>query len=174
MIIETERLFIRPFNINDLNDFYEYAAQPDVGPNAGWKPHESLEEALEILERFSANPQENALVFKENNKVIGAAGVYNDDANKSVMIGYVMNHDYWGRGLMTEAVKAVINEVFSAAETKNVVIKHFPFNSRSKRVIEKCGLKHIKNETGTFTRYDGTALDECVWNISREEWIKSK
>ncbi len=170
MYIETERLLIRPFNMGDLGDFNEYAAQPDVGPNAGWKPHASLDESREILERFSSNPRENALVYKENGKVIGAAGVYYDNETKSVMVGYVMNHDYWGRGLMTEAVSAVIGEIFNASEAEAVIIKHFPFNLRSKRVIEKCGLKFVKIETGSFERYDGVLLDDCVWNITREEW----
>lgn len=174
MNIETERLLIRPFDMSDIGDFYEYAAQPDVGPNAGWKPHESLEETRGILERFSANPHENAIVSKANGKVIGSVGVYPDDTGKIFTIGYVMNHNYWGKGLMTEAVKAIIEEIFRTSDAENVTIKHFPFNDRSRRVIEKCGLKYVRTETGTFSRYDGTLLDECVWNITREEWLSCK
>ena len=49
--IETERLILRPFEESDLDDFYEYAKNDNVGPNAGWKPHESKEESEKILDR---------------------------------------------------------------------------------------------------------------------------
>ena len=48
--IETERLILRPWRLEDLKDLYQYAKNPEVGPNAGWKPHENLEESRKILE----------------------------------------------------------------------------------------------------------------------------
>ena len=48
--IETPRLLLRPWKLEDLGDFNHYCQSPEVGPNAGWKPHESLEESQKILE----------------------------------------------------------------------------------------------------------------------------
>ena len=50
--ISSERLILRPFTERDVDDLYRYAADPNVGPRAGWKPHESREESLEIIQTF--------------------------------------------------------------------------------------------------------------------------
>jgi putative acetyltransferase len=50
--LETDRLILRPWRENDLEDFHEYCVDPEVGPNAGWKPHESMEESRRILGSF--------------------------------------------------------------------------------------------------------------------------
>ena len=61
--IETDRLILRPFTYTDLDDLYEYAKNPNVGPNAGWKPHEDLDESMAILKNFI-----------EGNEVLGLSG----------------------------------------------------------------------------------------------------
>ena len=73
--IETERLVLRPFKQSDLHDFYEYASVEGVGERAGWKHHESIHETQEILNLFIKENKTFAIVFKENNKVIGSLGI---------------------------------------------------------------------------------------------------
>ena len=73
--IETERLLLRAFKEIDLNDFYEYAKVDGVGEMAGWPHHENIEESKKILDRFIKNDIVFAIVYKENNKVIGSLGV---------------------------------------------------------------------------------------------------
>ena len=70
VVLETERLILRPWTLEDLDDFYEYAKNPDVGPKAGWYPHKNKEESLEILNRFIDNKKTFCIVYKENNKAI--------------------------------------------------------------------------------------------------------
>jgi putative acetyltransferase len=173
MFLETPRLILRPFCIEDLADFNEYASQSDVGPNAGWKPHASIDESKAILDMFCNNPNESAIVYKESGKVIGSLGIKYGE-NGQTRVGYVMNHDYWGKGLMTETVKEVIRHIFTSTPTGKVVIMHFPHNTRSRRVIEKCGLSYVNTKTGGYTLYDGTPVDLLVWEITRQEWINGK
>lgn len=111
---ETERLLLRPWQESDLNDFYEYCKSPEVGPNAGWKPHESIEESQKVLAGFVKSDREFAVVLKENGKAIGSLGLetdrtHNENLGKGRELGYVLSHDYWGRGLMPEAVRAPYN-----------------------------------------------------------------
>ena len=73
--LETERLLLRPFQQSDLYDFNEYASVEGVGEMAGWQHHETMEKSQEILDRFIAEDKTFALVWKENNKVIGSLGV---------------------------------------------------------------------------------------------------
>ena len=67
--IETPRLVLRPLCAEDLADFYEYAKNPKVGPDAGWKPHESLEETRGYLEEFYKLEDVWAIAAHENGKM---------------------------------------------------------------------------------------------------------
>lgn len=149
---ETERLILRPWLISDLNDFYEYASVEGVGEAAGWKHHESIEESKKILQAFIEEKNVFAIVLKDENKVIGSLGLHcswaNDDSEfkgyRQKEIGYVLSKSYWGKGLMTEAVKAVIPFCFAEWDIEALAIGHFEGNRKSRRVIEKCGFRFIK------------------------------
>ena len=148
--LETERLILREWNLNDLDDFFEYAKNPDVGPRAGWFAHENKEKSLEILNKFIAEKKTFAIVYKENNKVIGSLGIekYGSEDKLSEFfdyqgreIGYVLSKDYWGKGLMPEAVKTVIKYCFNELKYDFLLCGYYDFNNQSKRVQEKCGFK---------------------------------
>lgn len=150
--LETKRLILRDFCMEDLDDFYEYASMPGVGEDAGWKHHEDIAISKEVLKNFIASKNEYAIVYKENSKVIGSLGVYNklditiyENSNQKE-IGYVLSKNYWGRGLMTEAVKSVLKYLFNELKVYAIWCSHFDFNYRSQRVIEKCGFKFIREE----------------------------
>ena len=72
VVLETERLILRGWKIEDLSDFYEYAKVDGVGEMAGWPHHNNTEESLKILNNFINNDRTFAIVYKENNKVIGS------------------------------------------------------------------------------------------------------
>lgn len=148
--LETQRLLLRPFKQTDLDDFYEYASVEGVGEMAGWKHHENKEQSLEILNRFIENDQDFAIVFKKSGKVIGSLGVKKYGLEEKLTefdgyigreIGYVLSKAFWGQGLMTEAVKAVIDYLFDALHYDFLTCGYYDFNVRSKRVQEKCGFK---------------------------------
>lgn len=152
-ILETERLVLRPWRETDLADFNEYASVDGVGQMAGWKPHESLEESQRILTGFIDHKKTFALELKENGKVIGSIGLEEENRHEGDIqgregnppkgqgreIGYVLSKDYWGQGLMSEAVKRVISYCFEEAGCDYLFCGHFLENDQSRRVIEKCG-----------------------------------
>ena len=72
--LETKRLILRPFEEGDAEMLFSYARDPRVGPPAGWKPHESLEESREIIRTVFAAPNTFAVAERETGKVIGSAG----------------------------------------------------------------------------------------------------
>ena len=165
VILTTERLTLRPWNIDDLADFNEYASVDGVGQMAGWLPHKDIEESREILNMFMDGKNEFALEY--NGKVIGSLGIekYNEkvlpeyDEKLGREIGYVLAKDYWGKGLMPEAVNAVIKYLFETIHLDFIVCGHYTDNDRSKRVQEKCGFKHLKL-VKTKTRY---GADKDLW-----------
>lgn len=147
--IRTERLIIRPFRESDLEDFYEYARVDGVGQMAGWAPHENIEVSREILNHFIEGKKTFALELE--GKVIGSLGVekYNEywfpqlSPYQGRAIGYVLSKDYWGRGLMPEAVKAVKEWLFEKEQLDFVNVGHFDWNRQSARVIHKSGFHYM-------------------------------
>lgn len=175
VVLKTERLILRPWRQSDLEDFFEYASVDGVGQMAGWVPHASKEESQMILDRFVNGKKTFALEYQ--GKVIGSLGIefYNENsfpelADKQCReIGYVLAKDYWGRGLMPEAVKEVIRYLFEEVKLDIILCGHFLRNGQSARVQEKCGFKHYAY--GTYeTRY-GTIEDDETNIITRWQWL---
>ena len=149
-VIETKRLILRPFRQSDLRDFNEYASVPGVGEMAGWKHHETIEKTQKVLDMFIKEDKTFAIVFKKNNKVIGSIGVEKYELEDKLTefngyygrkIGYVLSKDYWGKGIMPEAVGAVISYLFNDLNLDFLTCGYYDFNNQSKRVQEKCGFK---------------------------------
>ena len=148
IVIETERLILREWNQGDLDDLFEYASVPGVGEMAGWPHHPNKEESKRILDRFIEGKKTFAIVHKKDNKVIGSLGVEHYGLEdklseffnyKGREIGYVLSKNYWGQGLMPEAVKAVIDYLFNVLDYDFLLCGYRDFNTQSKRVQEKCG-----------------------------------
>ena len=149
-IIETERLVLRPFKWEDLDDFFAYASVEGVGEMAGWPHHENKDKSKEILTLFIDEDKTIALCLKENGRVVGSLGIEfygaedkltEFDGYKGREIGYVLAKDQWGKGLMAEAVKAVINYLFDEKDLDFLTCGYYDFNNQSRRVQEKCGFK---------------------------------
>ena len=173
MIIETDRLILRGIVEDDAQDISEYGKEPNVGPNAGWKPHESIEETRELMKQIFINqPNVFGIVLKENNKMIGSVGLIKDPKRENphaLMLGYALSEHYWGRGLMTEASKAVIHFGFKDTEITVITCCCYAFNKRSRRVIEKCGFKYEGCLRQGEMRYDGKVMDVESFSLLKEE-----
>lgn len=173
VVLRTDRLTLRPWRESDLSDLYEYARVDGVGQMAGWNPHRDMEESRAILHSFIRHRKTFALEYQ--GKVIGSLGVeeYSEenypelDDLRGREIGYVLSRDYWGMGLMPEAVKAVIAWLFSETGLDFLICGHFDHNARSRRVVEKCGFRYIKT-TKYKTRYD-TVENSVEYILRREE-----
>ena len=171
----TPRMILRPWEEDDLLDLYEYAKEDDVGINAGWLKHNSIEESKIILDSFIKEKEVYAIVLKEKNKVIGSLGIHHlslaDDERE---IGFVLGKPYWNQGLMTEAVKKVIDYVFNETKINILWCSHFSFNHRSQRVIEKSGFSYYNEKMKLIKQID-EVLKVCTYILRREQYLeKSK
>ena len=172
-ILYTERLTIRPFQMRDLDAFFAYAKTPDVGPNAGWKPHANKEESARLLVDFIEKDESWAITDRETGKLMGSIGLHEDQARgyrRARSLGYVLASECWGRGLATEAAKAVIAYAFDDLGADIVSVRHYPFNLRSKRVIEKCGFTYEGTLRRAVLLYDGSIQDCVCYSMLREEY----
>lgn len=164
--LKTERLALRPWSLDDLADFNEYASVDGVGQMAGWLPHKDIEESREILNMFIAHKKTFAIEY--NGKAIGSLGIekYNEkalpeyDGKIGREIGYVLSKDYWGLGLMPEAVNRVIKYLFDDIKLDFIVCGHYTDNDQSRRVQEKCGFKQLK-----------LIISETRYGIVKDSWV---
>lgn len=172
-ILETERLFLRPWLLTDLGDLYEYSKDERVCSMSGWKPHTSKNEAIKALEQYITQEYHWAIVLKAENKVIGAIKL-NPDNNRgeyyAKAISFVLSPIYWGQGIMTEAAKCVIKYAFEELKIDLLSAFHYSENYRSKRVIEKCGFEYEITLHQSVKRYDGKLKDMVCYCILKNNY----
>lgn len=172
--LETERLWLRPMIISDLDDVFEYASNPRVGPNAGWKPHQSKEESLRIMAEIFLD-RENiwGIVTKQKRKLIGSIGLIDDPKRQGLrvkMIGYSIGEPYWGRGFTTEASLAILRYGFAALELELISGYCYLANRRSRQVMEKCGFHYEGCLRKAEHLFDGIIRDHLCFSLLREEY----
>lgn len=174
--IETDRLILRPWRESDLEDFYEYASVDGVGQMCGWLPHKNREESATILRLFMEEKKTFALELKASGKVIGSIGLESRNPELDIPenaqgreIGYILSKEYWGMGLMPEAVKAVIDCCFQQLDFDWLTCGHFLRNHQSLRVVEKCGFQYIADVVHE-TRF-GTKEPTKLYILHNEEKI---
>ena len=152
-ILETDRLILRAWEITDLDDFFEYASVEGVGEKAGWEHHKSKDKSLEILKMFIEEKKVFAIVLKENQKVIGSIGIeeLSEELDKDLdnllgrELGYILNKDYWNKGIMKEAVSKVVDYCFNTLKLNFLMASYFNHNIASKKVLEKLNFKFYKD-----------------------------
>lgn len=174
-ILETERLLLRPFTLEDIDDFYEYCSMDTVGPNAGWTVHTDKYESEKILRGFLEKQDVLALIYKPENKVIGSIGLHKkaaEDRGEYYEIGYVLSTPYEGKGLMTEACKRVLQHAFEDLSIKEVYVAHFIENLKSKRVVEKCNFEYIRLIDYETVGY-GTKVSR-LYKLTKDKYIRTK
>ena len=147
-MIETERLILRPWRDEDAEVLYKYASDPDVGPAGGWAPHTSVEDSLEIIRTVFNAPEVYAVVLKSTGEPVGSCGIMFSESLHSAdvqptegEIGYWIGKQYWGQGLIPEAVGALLRRGFEDLRLTAVWCGYYDGNIKSKRVCEKCGFR---------------------------------
>ena len=174
MIIETERLILRPIEEKDDKDIFEYSKVRTVGKNAGWKPHESIEETREIMkELFLGKKGIFGIVVKETNRLVGTIGLIADPARNNdgaKMLGYALAENCWGHGYMTEAAKAVIHYGFTILEADIITINCYTHNTRSERVIRNCDFQYEGTLRECQNDFEGEVHDCAFYSMTAGEY----
>ena len=176
----SKRLLLREWKKSDSKDLYEYGKSKLVGPNAGWPIHKDEKESEEIIEMFIKSNNSYAIVLKSENKVIGGIGLHDRKPDESLTelkqreIGYVLNPKYWGRGIAPEALDCLMKYAFNKLNLDLIWCGHFDFNTNSKRVIEKCGLKYKFKKNEKLKLMDNVEVNTLYYNISKSEYIDFK
>lgn len=177
MELLTERLLLRPLKMEDADALYACSCGPNVGPNAGWKPHQSPEETRALMEPVFLRPGVFGIFVKQSGTLVGSIGLIDDprrEYERSRMLGYSLGEPYWGHGYMTEAGRAVLDYGFGTMGLLVISAYCYPFNARSIRVLQKLGFSYEGTLCLCEKRYDGAVLDNQCYALTAEQFCKQK
>ena len=170
MRIETKRLVLRPWREDDAADLYKYASDPEVGPAAGWTPHTSVEDSLNVLRTILMNDRTWAITVAPSDEAVGSIGIFpgrQEAQNGEYEIGYWIAKPFWGNGYVPEAVRALLSLYFSFGAGR-IWCAHADFNARSRRVIEKVGFSY--RFTAPWTCSDGSERTSLYYAMEAEDF----
>ncbi len=173
MILETERLILRPWAETDAEECYKYAKDPLVGPICGWKPHTSVENSRQIIRNVLMKKETYAIVLKETELPIGSIGLHHNDlatSDDEAELGYWLGVPYWGRGIVPEAAKRLLLHAFEDLKLLRVWCGYYDGNEKSKRVQEKLGFKYQWTSDGLPVPQMGETRKGHVNLLTKEDW----
>lgn len=148
--IETERIVLRKWVMEDAESLLKYASDHRVADPGLWSAHRSIEDSRLVLkELFMPYPMIYAIVLKETDEPVGCIGLvpegseHYDVGASGREIGYWIGYEYWGKGLMSEALGAFVKHCREAGGIGRLVITTSQSNMGSRRVAEKCGFEKV-------------------------------
>ena len=173
--IKTECLLLRPFRLTDADDVYAYAKDPEWSrflplPSPYEYRHAEIHVAQSFLNSWDTQP---TFAISLDNTVIGGINVRIDADKVTADLGYSISREHWGKGLMVEAVTAVIDWVFDEFHLVKVGARADIQNRQSWRVMEKLGMKRegiLRSQEPPSTANPGKRVDMVHYGILREEW----
>ena len=147
VLLETERLVLRPTSVSDAEQMYaNWASDPEVTKYLLWQPHADIDVTKSILAGWDKENEKPdyyhwGIVMKDSGQIIGTGGALGiNEKHHSTELGYCMSRAYWGKGYMSEAVAAMIEYLFNTVGLNRITARHDPDNIGSGRVMQKCGM----------------------------------
>ena len=159
--IETERLILRAVTVEDAEAIFVWASDPDVNKFMIYPLHENTDVTREWLKTRDINGKDEfdlGFVLKETGELIGQGGLFYNEDLDVWEVGYNLRKDYWGQGLVPEAIQAIIDYVDKEKGIRAIVGEFAKDNMKSQRVMEKLGMTYWKD--GQFSKLDGSVIFE--------------
>lgn len=177
-VIDLGDFELRTIKKGDYKDMFEYGRDPLVTKYLNWGPFVSMIEAKNSIKHIflprlkEALPIGYAIIDKKKAKMIGTIDFHSKiKGEHGAEIGYVIHRDYWNRGIMTQALKRVVEIGFDHLNYDRIMIKHLKANIASQKVIEKAGFKRIRTERYYLEKRTEIISDELlVYELKKEDY----
>jgi len=175
-IIETKRLILRRPKTKDLDTVYEIQSDPEVMRYYGVLPYDSSEKAQKHLDWLLSLHNENKglrpiITIKGEDHYIGDVGYYDyEKRHNRAEIGYILGKNYWGKGIMSEALEAMLIYGFNVMGLNRVQALIDPRNMASLRLVEKFCFQY----EGTFREYEceyGEYIDLGMYSLLKRDFV---
>lgn len=170
--IKTERLVLRRFTMDDCEDMFVWASNPEVTKYLSYHSHRTIDDTKDILSLWISS-YENVSTYnwaiEYQGKVIGNIAVVEQE-NAECHLGWQIDRPYWNMGIMTEAATAVLNYLFCVGYAY-ITSAHDAKNIGSGRVMQKIGMtKYCTIPNFVFDK-DGRTIEKVCYKISKSEWL---
>jgi len=170
-VLKSNRLILRPFTIDDIDNVLLYTSDNIVTKYLTWPSYTDISQAEKVVKEFYIGKEGVfAIELEAEKKCIGCIDLRLYSEHNKASFGYVLNREYWNKGYMTEALNIILDFSFSKLELNRVEATHYVGNEGSGRVMQKCGMK-----------YEGTGIQEVIvkniyqdvvhYAILRDEWL---
>jgi ribosomal-protein-alanine N-acetyltransferase len=177
-VIETERLVLREITLDDAEWYLEHFSRKEVVEGQGFPAPESLEAAKKELETFIVGVFRERMGFrwgitlKGSRRLIGSLGFYRwvQPTGHMAEMGYDLQADHWSKGIMSEAMNAVIDFGFERMKLNRIEATAMPHNVRSRRLLERLGFKMegVFRQRGFNEK--GEPVDDIMFSMLRSDW----
>ena len=171
--IETERLILRGLTEEDIPFLFEHFSEDEINEYSSDENLTSMEEAKKLYEKYIV-PRPGlfrlGLVLRETGELIGTIGLYGiDGTSRRAVVGADLMRRHWGKGFMTEALRALIRYGFEEMKLNRIEATADPQNLRSLRLMERCGFKKEGVLRERFY-YKGSFHDDAIYSLLKKEW----
>ena len=178
--IETTRLILRKALPEDAAPmFRNWASDPDVTKYLTWPTHESVDVSQWVLDSWIQEYEKDdyyqwMIELKELGEPVGSISVVRrNDRVEEAEIGYCIGSSWWHKGIMTEALTAVIGYLFAEVGMNRIAARHDPNNPHSGGVMRKCGMQY-EGTLRLADRNNQGVCDAAIYAILRNEWESAK
>lgn len=144
----TDRMVLRPIRELDAESIFEYCSNPEVSKFTTWEVHKTIEDSMKLVDYAKSNYQRGlieplAITLKGTDKLIGTVGwFWNSERYKSIELAYALSPQYWGKGLVLEACRALVNQALKQNDVLRITSRCMTENLPSARVMEKLGMEY--------------------------------
>lgn len=172
--LETPRLILRPLTRRDVRFYFRHFSIPEIVEGQAYPAPRDLEAAGCEVERFLLLPRRSgtgfrwAILLQDRRGPIGTCGFYNRDGD-CAEIGYDLNPELWGRGLMHEALAAMLGHLFRDEGLRQIVATVPAWNRRSMRVLRRLGFRR-QGMWRARSRFRGQPMDDVVFVLTKHGW----
>lgn len=173
--IRTERLLLRPHRLEDVDDIFEFARDPEWGRYLTTPLPYLREHAVEFVEDRIHTPRDlwPAWAIVLDGRVVGGIGIEIDVEDATGALGYSIAKEQWGRGLTVEAARAVVDWALRERGLAKVYAYADARNAQSLRVMEKLGMTREGRLRSHRTLRD-ERVDDVYYGLLREEWERDE
>ncbi|KYG29374.1 GCN5 family acetyltransferase [Alkalihalobacillus trypoxylicola] len=177
--IKTERLRLRKWKKEDLESLYAYGSNENVTKYVTWDTYSSYDDAERFIEQILQQYEQQqispwAIEWRKTGDVIGNVDFVNwNIQDRRAELGYVLNESYWNKGVMTEAVKALIQFGFEKMNLVRLEAKCFEENIGSAKVMEKSGMLY-EGKMRKYKYIKGIHQNIKIYSILKEDYDEHK
>ena len=175
--IETERLLLRELTSDDVEWYMSHFSTPEIVNGSGYPGPEDIEAAKEEFEMYILGPWKEdtglrwGIALKDDDSLVGSCGFYKweKDPHRKAEMGYDLAPAYWGRGIMREALQAIIQYGFDEMNLNRITVLVISYNDRSLRLVDRLGFvkEGVMRESAYF---DGRFIDDVLLSLLKRDW----